>query len=56
MTLEEMDAELAALTASLRRMRDSAIAEHKEWLTEVTNPYTRELLERNIEKFSTMFV
>jgi hypothetical protein len=48
-TLEELDAELRAVRASLRRLRDDTLAEFTEMLETETNPYTREMLIAQIE-------
>jgi hypothetical protein len=50
MKLEEMDAELAAARANLRRLRESGLAELAELLDGETNPYVREFLLAKVEK------
>jgi len=54
MKLEEMDAELAAARANLRRLCDSGLAELAELLDGETNPYTREFLLGQAEELRAM--
>jgi hypothetical protein len=49
-SLEVLDAELAAATASLKRLKERALAELTEELANETNPYTREFLLQCAEK------
>lgn len=44
MTLEQLDAELAAAQASLKRLREETLAEFLAEAEAETNPYTRQAL------------
>jgi hypothetical protein len=46
----DLDAELEAANANLRRLRDETLAELAEELAAETNPYHREFLLGKIEK------
>jgi hypothetical protein len=53
-TLEQLDAELAAATANLRRLRDQAVAEFTAEAEAEVNPYTREFLLATVEKIRSL--
>jgi hypothetical protein len=46
----DLEAELAAANANLRRLREETIAELTDELAAETNPYTREFLQGKIER------
>jgi hypothetical protein len=46
----DLEAELAAANANLRRLREETLAELAEELAAETNPYTREFLTEQIER------
>ena len=46
----DLEAELAAANANLRRVRQETLADFAERLAAETNPYTREFLIRMIEE------
>jgi len=48
--LEELDEELAAAKANLRRLRDRAVHRLEQELATETNPYHREWLIKSIDK------
>ena len=50
MTLEELDAELLAARARLRRLRDNTVAEFTAEAAAERNPYTREMFLAAAEK------
>ncbi|HET8684683.1 MAG TPA: hypothetical protein VFM54_22855 [Micromonosporaceae bacterium] len=58
MTLDQLDAELRAARASLRRLRDETVAELKAEAEAEANPYTRETLlaaAANVQAIGTQY-
>ena len=53
-TLEQLDAELTAARASLRRLRDDTVAEFLADAEVEVNPYTREMLLTAAAKVSAV--